>query len=68
MEDEQGQSPSSENRQTVNELTGHSVDQQVLLETAKQIYHALQVVIEFMDKGVKGMMVGDLSSALLIEI
>lgn len=66
MEDEQG--PAESSRQTVNELTGHTVDQQVLLETAKQIYHALQVVIEFMDKGVKGMMVGDLSTALLVEI
>jgi hypothetical protein len=28
----------------------------------------LQVVLEFMDKGVKGLLVGDLSGTLLLEI
>lgn len=57
-----------ETRQSVTQMTGHTVDQQILLETSKQIYHALQVVLEFMDKGVKGLLVGDMSPALLVEI
>jgi hypothetical protein len=39
-----------------------------MLDCARQIYHALQVVLEFMDKGVKGLLVGDISPTLLIEM
>lgn len=58
----------AETRQSVTQMTGDSVDPQILLETSKQIYHGLQVVLEFMDKGVKGLLVGDMSPALLVEI
>ena len=55
-------------RQSVTQLTGNTADQAILFETSKQIYQALQVVLEFMDKGVKGLLVGDLSPMLLIQI
>lgn len=38
------------------------------MECSRQIYQGLQVVLEFMDKGVKGLLVGDVSPALLVEI
>jgi len=47
-------------------MTGNTADQGIMFETSKQIYIALQVVLEFMDKGVKGLLVGDLSPTLLI--
>jgi hypothetical protein len=50
-----------EGRQSVTQLTGNTADQAILFETSKQIYLGLQVVLEFMDKGVKGLLVGDLS-------
>lgn len=43
-------------------------DQQEFLEVAKRIYEALQVVLEFMDKGVKGLLSGDLSVVLIQQI
>lgn len=39
-----------------------------MLDVSKQIYQALQVVLEFMDKGVKGLLSGDLSPFLLIRM
>jgi len=59
--------PTQEKRNTVEQLIGHR-DQAELFEVSKRIYGGLQVVLEFMDKGVKGMLSGDLSVLLLQEI
>lgn len=40
-------------------------DQEALLDFSKQIYGSLQTVLEFMDKGMKGLLTGDLTTALL---
>ena len=52
----------------MSQLTGPSPSPQEFRETANQIYEALQVVLEFMDKGMKGMLTGDMSVPLLMEI
>lgn len=43
-------------------------DQEALLDFSKQIYGSLQTVLEFMDKGMKGLLTGDLTTALLMDI
>ena len=43
-------------------------DQAALFDVSKRIYEGLQVVLEFMDKGVKGLLTGDLSVPLIFEI
>lgn len=57
-----------DNRRPVSQLTGASPSPLEFRETANQIYAALQVVLEFMDKGMKGLLTGDLSVPLLLEI
>ena len=32
------------------------------LNLAKEIYHSMQIILEFMDKGMKGLLTGDLSA------
>jgi hypothetical protein len=39
-----------------------------LMEVSKAMYSSLQVVIEFMDKGIKGLLTGDLSVVVLHQI
>ena len=36
-------------------------DQATLFEFSKQIYESLQTVLEFLDKGMKGILTGDLT-------
>ena len=43
-------------------------DQAALFEFSKQIYGSLQTVLEFNDKGMKGLLSGDLTVNLLKEI
>ena len=43
-------------------------DQAALFDVSKRIYEGLQVVLEFMDKGVKGLLTGDLSVPLILDI
>lgn len=43
-------------------------DQREFLMVSRRIYESLQVVLEFMDKGVKGLLSGDLSVVLLQQI
>lgn len=43
-------------------------DQAQLFESSKQIYLAMQTVLEFMDKGMKGLLTGDMSVFLLRDI
>lgn len=47
---------------TLPTLSGmNEVRDKGLFEVSKEIYHSLQVVLEFMDKGVKGLLSGDVS-------
>ena len=43
-------------------------DQATLFEFSKQIYGSQQTVLEFLDKGMKGILTGDLTVQLLIDI
>ena len=43
-------------------------DQAALFEFSKQIYEHMQTVLEFMDKGMKGLLTGDLTVPLLMDI
>ena len=43
-------------------------DQAALFNFSKQIYGAMQTVLEFMDKGMKGLLTGDLTVPLLLDI
>ena len=54
-------------RQTVDQLLANK-DQAALFDVSKRIYEALQVVLEFMDKGVKGLLTGDLSVPLILDM
>ena len=38
------------------------------LMAAKDIYHSMQIVLEFMDKGMKGLLSGDLSTFAIKQI
>ena len=53
---------------TVEQLLADNKDQAALFEVSKRIYESLQVVLEFMDKGVKGLLTGDLSVPLIQEM
>lgn len=39
-----------------------------LFKVAQEVYHSLQVVLEFMDKGMKGLLTGDLSVYIIQQI
>lgn len=39
-----------------------------LFEVANQVYASMQTVLEFMDKGVKGLLTGDLSVYIIQQI
>jgi len=39
--------------------------EQSLMKVANEVYIALQVVLEFIDKGVKGLLTGDMSVFLV---
>jgi hypothetical protein len=54
------------NRFTVDQLVKDKKYE--LLDVSRHIYEALQVTLEFMDKGVKGLLSGDLSPYLLVEM
>jgi hypothetical protein len=43
-------------------------DQAALFEFSKQIYDHMQTVLEFTDKGMKGLLTGDLTVPLLMDI
>jgi hypothetical protein len=55
-------------RATMSELVINTQDVRDLKQLASRIYGSLQVVLEFMDKGVKGLLSGDMSSMLLLDI
>ena len=40
-------------------------DKEALFDVSKNIYHSMQVVLEFLDKGMKGLLSGDMSALLL---
>jgi len=44
------------------------LDQAALFEFSKQIYDHMQTVLEFTDKGMKGLLTGDLTVPLLMDI
>jgi hypothetical protein len=54
-------------RLTVSDMLG-VVDQESLWEASHRIYMSLQVVLEFMDKGYKGLLTGDLCPLLIVDI
>lgn len=41
---------------------------QNLFKIAQEVYHSLQIVLEFMDKGMKGLLTGDLSVYIVQQI
>ena len=43
-------------------------DQEALFKFSKQIYSSMQTALEFMDKGMKGLLTGDLTEELLVDI
>ena len=43
-------------------------DQAALFNFSKQIYGAMQTVLEFMDKGMKGLLTGDMTVPMLLDI
>ena len=49
------------------ELVKNKYDQNLFL-IAQEVYHSLQVVLEFMDKGMKGLLTGDLSVYIVQQI
>ena len=53
--------------EALKELVRVKYDQN-LFKIAQEIYHSLQVVIEFMDKGMKGLLTGDLSVYIVQQI
>lgn len=55
-------------RFSMSELVKNSEDVRDLKQLSVRIYQSLQVVLEFMDKGVKGLLSGDMSAFLLLEI
>lgn len=55
-------------RLSMNELISNLDDVRDIKMLSKRIYGSLQVVLEFMDKGVKGLLTGDMSAILLLEI
>lgn len=55
-------------RASMKELVTNAEDVSDLKALASRIYGSLQVVLEFMDKGVKGLLSGDMSAMLLMEI
>lgn len=61
-------SDSSTGRAVITDLIKNSDDVRDLKHLSSRIYGGLQVVLEFMDKGVKGLLSGDMSSMLLMEI
>ena len=50
------------------ELVRTSDDVRDVKMLSLRIYDGLQVVLEFMDKGVKGLLTGDMSAILLLDI
>jgi hypothetical protein len=61
--------PNTENgRTTFVELVKSADDVSDLKTLSNRIYGGLQVVLEFMDKGVKGLLSGDMSAIILMEI
>ena len=55
-------------RVSMSELVKNQEDVRDLKQLSGRIYQSLQVVLEFMDKGVKGLLSGDMSAFLLLEI
>lgn len=56
------QNPSSQIQEILPTLQGMMMTSDItLFEVSSKIYEFLQVVLEFMDKGVKGLLTGDLS-------
>jgi hypothetical protein len=55
-------------RVAMRELVKNQEDVRDLKQLSGRIYQSLQVVLEFMDKGVKGLLSGDMSAFLLLEI
>ena len=49
------------------ELVKNKYDQNLFL-IAQEVYHSLQVVLELMDKGLKGLLTGDLSVYIVQQI
>ena len=58
----------SSTRLSVTDHLVNANDQAALFEFSKQIYGSLQTVLEFMDKGMKGLLSGDLTVNLLLDI
>lgn len=55
-------------RLRMTELVRTSDDVRDVKMLSLRIFDSLQVVLEFMDKGVKGLLTGDMSAILLLEI
>lgn len=55
-------------RVSMSDLVKNKEDVRDLKQLSGRIYQSLQVVLEFMDKGVKGLLSGDMSAFLLLEI
>ena len=51
----------AESRTSIQEHLVEKKDQAALFEFSKQIYGSLQTVLEFLDKGMKGILSGDLT-------
>lgn len=62
-----GSSASEENSQAFKEMVMVKYDKN-LYKIAQEIYNSLQVTLEFMDKGMKGLLTGDLSVYVIQQI
>ena len=67
VEEEAGDVTADTSRLTVHQHLLEQRDQAALLDMSKQIYGSMQTVLEFMDKGMKGLLSGDLTVALLFD-
>ena len=55
-------------QQTLHEMVQSTKYDQSLFKVAQEVYHSMQVVLEFMDKGMKGLLTGDLSVYIIQQI
>jgi len=59
-----------DNNQIENKVSSvlGNVEDKTLYELSNQIYHSFQTLLEFMDKGIKGLLTGDLSVYLIQQV
>jgi hypothetical protein len=67
LQHEYSESQVSETDLTIKRFISLS-GQENLYEVSKKVYESMQVVLEFMDKGIKGLLTGDMSYDLVKQI